>query len=87
MKGCMCGIVNERLCLVSEDKLSELGFIKHDDGTGGWGIDWNMETSKFRLIIDPCRVVKLAHTDSDFITLHIDGLHDLQMAVDFIQDV
>lgn len=71
----------------SPEKLIALGLTEFDDGSGSaWGIDWHIETPNFKLNVDPCGVVKLARTDSDYITVHIDDMGDFENLLDFIKD-
>lgn len=71
------------------EKLIELGLTQHDDGSDDpFGIDWNLETANFKVYVDCCGVVKIArrNPDSDYITVHIDTMHDFESLLDWIRD-
>lgn len=83
-------MVNEKLMkAVTVEKLLELGFIEEHDGTGDpRGTDWNIRNKNFHLLIDPWFEVKLSriNPDTDFITLHVTDLSELQSIINWIAD-
>lgn len=83
-------MVNTKLLIVAtSEKLKQMGFIEENDGTeDSRGVDWNIRNDKFHLMIDPWCEVKLRrlNPDSDFITIHVDDLSELQGVIDFIAD-
>jgi hypothetical protein len=83
-------MVNIKLLkIATPEKLQQMGFIMEDDGTNDpRGVDWNIRNDKFHLLIDPWMEVKLArrNPDTDFITIAVDDLSELQSVIDWIAD-
>lgn len=78
----------ELLKVASPDDFIKMGFVREDDRSGSsWGIDYNMRTEKFHLMIDPTYEVKLIRrdVDADAIVLHVTSLSELEEAINFIQ--
>lgn len=66
-----------------------MGFVEEHDGTGDpRGTDWNFRTDKFHVLIDAWCEVKIArcNPDSDYITLHVTDLFELQCVLDWVND-
>ena len=79
----------ELLKVATPEKLIEMGFVEEHDGTGDpRGTDWNMRTKHFHVLIDAwCEVIICRlNPDTDYITLHVDNLSDLQSVVDWVAD-
>lgn len=73
---------------LSTDDFLEMGFVMEDDGSGSpWGIDYNLRTERFHIIIDCTWEVKLGRmdVDNDYIVVQVDDKFDLQQLVDFVQ--
>lgn len=83
-------MVNTKLLEVATpEKLIEMGFVEEHDGTSDpRGTDWNIRTKHFHLLIDAWREVQICRLkpDTDFITLHVEDLIDLQAVVDWVLD-
>lgn len=86
----LTGIVNESL--IRKATMADFiarGFVKVTDGTGSpWGVSYDLKTAKFWVTIDCNFIVKVARLDpdSDFITVLIDDLHDLDCLLDWIAE-
>ena len=79
----------ELLKVATPEKLIEMGFIEENDGSEDpRGVDYNIRNDKFHLLIDPWCEVKIArrNPDSDFITIAVDDLSELQSVVDWIAE-
>lgn len=81
--------MNKLIMVATPEKLIKMGFIEENDESGDpRGIDWNIRTDKFHLIVDAWREVKLSriNPDTDEIIIKCDDLYELQCIIDFIQD-
>ncbi len=80
-------VVNGYLQATDGDFLTR-GFTRSGDIGDPWSLDWNLETSKFRLWIDCTYVVHLSHRnpDSDSIKVIVEDLMDLDNLLMFIAD-
>ena len=77
------------LTVITAEKLKEMGFIEENDGSDDpRGIDYNIRNDNFHLMIDPWGDVKLArlNPDSDYVSLMVDTIYDLQCVIDWISE-
>lgn len=75
--------------VASPEIFIEMGFVEENDGTGDpRGVDWNLRTSNFHLLIDPWCEVKLCriNPETDYIILQVEDLYELQSVIDWIAD-
>ena len=82
-------INKELLKVATPEKLIEMGFVEENDGTGDpRGVDWNMRTKNFHVLINPwCEVsIWRLNPDTDSIKLQVEDLIDLQSVVDWVAD-
>ena len=78
--------MNKQLLKVATpDKFVELGFIEERYNEG---VDWNLRTKKFHLVIDMTFVVSVCrlNPDTDYIQLEVNDLSDLQSIIDWVAD-
>lgn len=68
-----------------DGKLEELGFKYEGEGDDPRSYDWNLRNDQFHIVIDPWYEVKLSRLDSDFITMKVSDLSDLEDLINFIQ--
>lgn len=80
-------VVNELWKDFSPEKVVALGF-KHSGGEG-WDSDWTFEAPKFRIYIDPCKVVSLSrkNPDTDPINVLIESMADLKNLLWFVEEI
>lgn len=79
----------ELMKVLTHGQLKAMGFQLEDDGSGDpRGVDWNIYTDEFHLLIDAYCEVKICriNPDTDFITLHVESLADLESVIDWVQD-
>jgi hypothetical protein len=79
----------ELLKVVTPEKLIEMGFVEEYDFTSDpIGTDWNMRTKNFHVLIDAWYEVQICrlNPDTDYITLRVEDLSDLQSVVDWVAD-
>ena len=79
----------ELLKVATPEKFIEMGFVEEYDETGDpRGTDWNIRTKHFHLLIDAWYEVQICrlNPDTDYITLRVEDLSDLQSVVDWVAD-